>query len=69
MLINDANVIIRMGSDDISVFGRSAQGVRIMRLAEGESVVSIAKLPQDETDSAEEITEAETTETKKETEQ
>jgi DNA gyrase subunit A len=69
MLINDANVIIRMGSDDISVFGRSAQGVRIMRLAEGESVVSIAKLPQDETDSTEEITEAETTETKKETEQ
>lgn len=40
-----------------------------MRLAEGESVVSIAKLPQDETDSTEEITEAETTETKKETEQ
>lgn len=69
MLINDANVIIRMGSDDISVFGRSAQGVRIMRLAEGESVVSIAKLPQDETDSTEEITEVETAETKKETEQ
>ena len=50
MLINDANVIIRMGSDDISVFGRSAQGVRIMRLAEGERVVSVAKLPQDESE-------------------
>lgn len=59
MLINDANVIIRMGSDDISVFGRSAQGVRIMRLAEGESVVSVAKLPQDETEMEEETAEAE----------
>lgn len=59
MLINDANVIIRMGSDDISVFGRSAQGVRIMRLVEGESVVSVAKLPQDETEMEEETAEAE----------
>ncbi len=52
MLINNANVIIRMGSDDISVFGRTAQGVRIMRLTEGEQVVSIAKLPPDEDDAA-----------------
>ena len=52
MLINNANVIIRMGSDDISVFGRTAQGVRIMRLTKGEQVVSIAKLPPDEDDAA-----------------
>ncbi len=47
MLVNDSNVIIRTRSDDISVFGRSAQGVRIMRLDETTKVMSAAKLPQD----------------------
>ncbi len=47
MLINDSNVIIRMASQDISVFGRTAQGVRIMRLKEEEKVVGVAKLPKE----------------------
>ena len=45
MLINDANVIIRMNSDEISVFGRSAQGVRLMRMEGDGKVVGAAKLP------------------------
>ena len=54
MLINDSNVIIRMNSDEISVFGRSAQGVRLMRMEQGGRVVSAAKLPPMEEDAAEE---------------
>lgn len=45
MLINDANVIIRMNSDEISVFGRSSQGVRLMRMEGDGKVVGAAKLP------------------------
>lgn len=52
MLINDSNVIIRMNSDEISVFGRSAQGVRLMRMEQGGRVVSAAKLPPMEEDGA-----------------
>ena len=58
MLINDSNVIIRMNSDEISVFGRSAQGVRLMRMEQGGRVVSAAKLPpMEEDDAAEESAE------------
>ena len=52
MLINDSNVIIRMNSDEISVFGRSAQGVRLMRMEQGGRVVGAAKLPPMEEDEA-----------------
>ena len=52
MLINDSNVIIRMNSDEISVFGRSAQGVRLMRMEQGGRVVGAAKLPPMEEDDA-----------------
>ena len=47
MLINDANAIIRMGTEDISIFGRSAQGVKLMRVDEETNVVCIAKIPKD----------------------
>ncbi|MGI6665173.1 MAG: DNA gyrase subunit A [Christensenellaceae bacterium] len=57
MLVNDANVIIRTSTEDISVFGRTAQGVRIMRLDDETNVVCIAKLPQDVEDENVEIVE------------
>lgn len=48
MLINDANVIIRISSSEISQFGRSAQGVRLMRVGDDIKVVCVAKLPERE---------------------
>ena len=42
MLITSEGVVIRMHVDEISTFSRHTQGVRLMRLAEGVSVVSIA---------------------------
>lgn len=47
MMITSDGVVIRMHADEISTFGRQTQGVRIMRLAEGISVVSMTKTDRD----------------------
>ncbi len=44
MLISAKGDIIRMGMDSIPILGRSTQGVRLMRLAQGNKVVSVASL-------------------------
>ena len=48
MLITSEGVIIRLRGKDISTFGRISQGVKLMNLNEGVSVVSIAKISEDE---------------------
>jgi DNA gyrase subunit A len=50
ILISDKGKIIRVRALDISVTGRAAQGVRMMRLDDGEQVAAIERLadPQDE---------------------
>ncbi|WP_102693419.1 DNA gyrase subunit A [Rummeliibacillus pycnus] len=60
MLMTINGMLIRMDIDDISVTGRSTQGVRLIRLADDELVASVAKVKK-ETD--EEIDEDEITET------
>ena len=37
-----------MQISDINVYGRAAQGVRVMRLEEGSKVISIEKVNRDE---------------------
>ena len=49
MVIENNGVIIRMQISDINVYGRAAQGVRVMRLEEGSKVISIEKVARDET--------------------
>ena len=49
MLITDKGTIIRLNVKDISVLGRSTQGVTLMRTNEGK-VVSIEKITEDEKD-------------------
>ena len=51
LLISDDGIIIRMDVNDINVYGRTAQGVRLMRLGEGVKVISIARAEKE--DSAE----------------
>ena len=46
IVISDKGRLIRMEVEGISVMGRSTQGVRIMRLDEDESVVSIERIPE-----------------------
>ena len=53
MIINDANVIIRVNTSEISSIGRSTQGVRLMKVGEDTKVVCIAKLPPMEEDEEE----------------
>jgi DNA gyrase subunit A len=50
MLITSDGTIIRMNVADIPVVGRATQGVILMRLQEGEKVVSVASLPKEEED-------------------
>ena len=47
MLITDTGTIIRISAKDISVLGRSTQGVTLMRTNEGK-VVSIEKIPEED---------------------
>ena len=50
MLITDKGTIIRLKVKDISVLGRSTQGVTLMRTTDGGKVVSIETLKPDMTD-------------------
>jgi DNA gyrase subunit A len=44
MLVTDAGKLIRTSVDDIRIVGRKTQGVMLLRTAESESVVSVARL-------------------------
>jgi DNA gyrase subunit A len=48
MLISRNGIVIRTNVSDISVIGRATQGVRVMRLEEGDSVVACAKVINEE---------------------
>ncbi len=48
MLISKFGVAIRVGSGGISQIGRATQGVRVMRLSEGDRVVAAAKIVKEE---------------------
>jgi DNA gyrase subunit A len=54
MLINSTGTLVRVPVAEISVLGRNTQGVRIMRLAEGETLVSVERVAADSDDDAEE---------------
>ncbi|MBE7037593.1 MAG: DNA gyrase subunit A [Ruminococcaceae bacterium] len=48
MIITSDGIIIRTATEEISKFGRTTQGVRVMRLAEGVKVVSTALTEKEE---------------------
>ena len=48
MLITDTGTIIRMHVNEISVLGRSTQGVTLIRTNDGGKVVSIEVIDKDE---------------------
>jgi len=50
MIISDDGTIIRMAAADISIIGRSTQGVRLMRTGEETRVISIARTEKEEDD-------------------
>src|SRR5215469_12020037 len=50
MLISDAGTLVRTPAKDISVVGRNTQGVRLIRLADGEKLVGIDRIEGEEGD-------------------
>ena len=61
ILITSEGVIIRMDTEEISTYGRVTKGVRLMRLADGISVVTVARVEkEDEVELAEELAAEET---------
>ncbi len=50
MLITDQGTIIRLAVKEISVLGRSTQGVTLMRTNDGAKVVSIETVPKEDSD-------------------
>jgi DNA gyrase subunit A len=69
LIISDDGTIIRMAVTDVNIYGRSAQGVRVMRLSEGAKVISLSRseaeededLSTEDTEIVEEILAEETT--------
>jgi DNA gyrase subunit A len=54
MLISSTGTLVRTGVDEVSELGRNTQGVRLMRLSEGERLVGIERIESLEGESAEE---------------
>jgi len=52
LIISDDGTIIRMDVGGISSYGRATQGVRLMRVAEGSRVISIARTEKEEAEEA-----------------
>ena len=57
ILISQKGVVIRMNAKDVSCIGRNTQGVRVMKLLEGDRVVSVAKVRSDEGDGISDVEE------------
>ena len=60
MLITSEGVVIRMKTREISRIGRLTKGVRLMRLDDNVSVVSIARTDEEEDEEAETVSPEET---------
>uniref|UniRef100_UPI001EFF74B4 DNA gyrase subunit A n=1 Tax=Parerythrobacter lutipelagi TaxID=1964208 RepID=UPI001EFF74B4 len=48
MLVTDQAKLIRIGLDSLRVIGRGSAGVRLFNVAKGETIVSVARLDEDE---------------------
>ena len=57
LIIADDGTIIRMAAEDVNVYSRAAQGVRLMRVAEGSQVIALARVEKEDDDETEETEE------------
>ena len=58
LLVSDDGVIIRTDAGAVPVYGRAAQGVRLMRVGEGSKVISIACTEKEEEEEPDSVPEA-----------
>jgi DNA gyrase subunit A len=54
MIINKSGIIIRISMDQLRIMGRATQGVRLIKVGEGDEISSVEKISREE----EELTEA-----------
>jgi DNA gyrase subunit A len=60
MIINRSGIIIRMAVADLRIIGRATQGVRLIKISEGDAIAAVAKVEVEEgTEPIEAITEPE----------
>lgn len=60
MLISDQGTMVRTRSEEISILGRNTQGVRVIRLKQGETLVGLARIEeQEQIDGEEPVAESE----------
>ncbi|HAW15055.1 MAG TPA: DNA gyrase subunit A [Cellvibrionales bacterium] len=59
MLISDQGTLVRCRTDEVSELGRNTQGVRAIRLKEGESLMNVARIDEPEEDDLDMNTESE----------
>ena len=48
ILISDDGIIIRIEAQSVRICARPSKGVRVMKLAEGSRVITMARAPHDE---------------------
>ena len=58
ILISAEGVLIRIRANDLRVMGRTASGVRVMRLGATDRVVTFSRTPHDDTEETEEVEKA-----------
>ena len=66
LVISDDGTIIRMDCGSISLYGRATQGVRLMRVAEGSRVISVARTEKEEASAEEADSEIESVKSEEE---
>ncbi len=50
MLISDQGTLVRTRVDEVSVLGRNTQGVRVIKLKEGENLVGVERIEEDDSE-------------------
>lgn len=63
MLITDSGIVIKVSTDDISRFGRTSQGVRIMKMKDGDDKIASIAIAPNEDELEKEVSESTTKET------
>lgn len=66
MLITDSGIVIKVSTDDISRFGRTSQGVRIMKMKDGDDKIASIAIAPNEEELEKEVSESTTKETAEE---
>ena len=55
MIINKSGITIRMGMEDVRVMGRATQGVRLIKIEEGDEIAAVAKIELEEGEAEEDF--------------